>query len=84
MIDTLAFLPPDDVRDGMQLLQRIAPIVTEDLLNYFNSPISGILRSMQQNGNNIVRHTPPTFPKEMWNVWLATVTTNFTNNQCEC
>ena len=60
MIDALAFLPPDDVQEGMQLLRRIAPIVAEDLLNYFDSIyVSGTLRIVQRNGNNIVRHTPP-------------------------
>ena len=37
MMDALAFLPPDDVQEGMQLLRRIAQIVAEDLLNYFDS-----------------------------------------------
>ena len=84
MIDALAFLPPDDVQEGMQLLRRIAPIVVEDLLNYFDSVyISGTLRIVQRNGNNIVRHTPPLFPKELWNVCQATVNDEpLTDNQC--
>ena len=36
MIDALAFQPPDDVQEGMQLLRRIALIVAEDLVNYFD------------------------------------------------
>ena len=79
MIDAPAFLPPDDVQDGMQLLRRIAPIVAEDLLNYFDS-----LQIVQRNGNNIDRHTPPPFPNEFWNVRQATVNGEpRTNNQCE-
>ena len=69
----------------MQLLRGIAPIVAEDLLNYFDSIyVSSTLRIVQRNGNNIVRHTPPLFPKELWNVCQATVNDETrTNNQCE-
>ena len=58
--------------------------MAEDLLNYFDSIyVSGTLRIVQRNGNNIVRHTPPLFPKELWNVCQATVNEPRTNNQCE-
>ena len=64
MVDALTFLPPDDVQEGMQLLRRIAPIVAEDLLNYFDSIYaSGTLRIVKRNGNNIVRHPHLCFPK---------------------
>ena len=39
---------------------------------------------MQRNVNNIVRHTPSLFPKELWNVCQASVNDETrTNNQCE-
>ena len=64
MVDALTFLPPDDVQEGMQLLRRIAPILAEDLLNYFDSIYAiGTLRIVKRNGNNIVRHPHLCFPK---------------------
>ena len=76
-IDGLAFLPVQQVPEGMQHLQQQCPPELNDFLEYFNETyVSGTYRRIQRPalpGNNIlppvvIRHTPPQFPPNLWNV----------------
>ena len=92
MIDALAFLPLDQVKEGMEYLQSVCPEELEDLLNYFNTTyVSGsykVLRVLNTSGDEQVsvrmRRVPPMFKPEVWNVHEATLTNAArTNNSCE-
>lgn len=93
MIDGLAFLPVNDVPDGMALLRSLIPTLPhlEPLLDYFDSTyVSGSLRSSQVRATGSqgtvlrLRRQPPTFPPSTWNVHEATMTGQArTNNVCE-
>ena len=98
MLDGLAFLPLEDVQEGMQYLRTNVPAdppEAEDLLNYFDRTyVSGHYRQVQNQQmaplNNVpmqplrMRHVPPLFPPAVWNVHDATVNNDpRTNNVCE-
>ena len=65
-LDGLAFLPTDEVQEGMQYLRANAPEGTADLLDYFDSTyVSGTFRRANPNGADKpgirVRRIPPRF-----------------------
>ncbi|XP_068211682.1 uncharacterized protein [Palaemon carinicauda] len=88
-LDGLAFLPPGDVREGMELLIASAPDDDEVmvLLTYFDlNYVTGTYRERPRRDNSqlVLRHIPPRFLPNIWNVHDATVTNNpRTNNICE-
>ena len=85
-LDGLAFLPPNDVKDGMAIIREQA---TEELLclvEYFDSNyVNGVLRAVvAANGHMRFRRSAPRFPPDIWNVHNATIQDiDRTNNQCE-
>lgn len=86
MLNALAFLPADEVEDGMQLLRAFMPSVAGALTEYFDSTyVSGSFRRLTRpNGGLHLRRLPPRFPCEEWNVHEATVEDSHrTNNNCE-
>ena len=93
MLDGLAFLPLDEVNNGMHFLKANTPEGLEDLVQYFDSTyVSGSYRRIQpppaQPDGPLpairVRRAPPLFPPTVWNVHEATITDNArTNNICE-
>ena len=93
MIDALAFLPVDQVSDGMQYLFSNASEENHDtlieLLTYFDATyVTGTARQIHRQGdasNTIsVRRIPPPFEPRKWNIHEATIKdTDCTNNMCE-
>lgn len=88
MIDGLAFLPENDVLQGMLYLRTIVPDEAVDLLDYFDSTyVNGNLRRIgNQNavGTLNFRRIKPLFPPATWNVHETTLASGErTNNQCE-
>ena len=87
MIDGLAFLPPDQVANGMLHLRNVVPDEAVPLLDYFDTTyVTGRFRrgAAQPNGVIRVRRLPPAFPPASWNVHEATVTGDpRTNNVAE-
>ncbi len=93
MIDGLAFLPVDNIEEGLGHLRGRVPEALEPLLNYFDATyVSGTYRRIQRppgpgdDGNPaiVVRHIPPRFPPTLWNVRAITMDGgNRTNNFCE-
>ncbi|KAL8577385.1 hypothetical protein ACOMHN_060207 [Nucella lapillus] len=96
MMDGLAFLPLNDVQEGMAFLRINLPQdppEVEDLLNYFDQTyVSGRYRPIQQQpaGDGAaaapirMRRIPPLFAPAIWNVHNATIDNNpRTNNICE-
>ena len=87
-LDGLAFLPINDVHDGMDSLMQHTPDGAQELVDYFNKTyVTGTYRRVQplhgQVGINL-QHMPPRFPPELWNVHDATINGEpRTNNQCE-
>ena len=75
MLDGLAFLPSENVIEGMDILREVCPQEAEPLLDYFDKTyVNGTRRVVNiRNGNQIIRRTPPLFPIEMWNVHQATM-----------
>ena len=86
-IDALAFLPLEEVNDGIEYLKETVPEEAEALLNYFDSTyVSGQLRPRRNNDGLIVRfrRTPPLFPPNRWNCHQATMLNQpRTNNASE-
>ena len=90
-IDSLAFLPVGDVPAGMQLLKTRCPQQAAPLLKYFDETyVSGtFVQRRQRNAQSDaaaenLRHVPPRFPPEIWNVHVATINDcPRTNNFCE-
>ena len=88
MIDALAFLPVNDVVQGMAHLRQNAhphPQAME-LLQYFDTNyVNGVWRNIHRPGQPIVvRRIPPIFPHALWNVHIATLNNDpRTNNVCE-
>ena len=93
-LDALAFLPPADVSVGMAHLRNSIPDVhLEPLVEYFDKTyVTGSHRPIQRRPNPpggpvprlLLRHIPPTFSAEIWNVHDATLTDGpRTNNLCE-
>ena len=97
MMDGLAFLPLDDVEDGMAYLKAevVGLPFLLPLLTYFDSTyVSGPCRSVQNASANRpttrsvlslrLRRQPPLFPPKIWNVHETTVNSQArTNNICE-
>ena len=55
-LDSLAFLPVDDVIEGFDHLQQIAPDGCEELLSYFDAYyVNGIVRQRNVDNGNIRR-----------------------------
>lgn len=97
MLDGLAFLPADKVKEGMAYLRQSVPNCPEtsaitDLLNYFDTTyVSGSVRQIRRpagadNGRLTirVRRVAPLFPPAVWNVHDETLLGGHrTNNLCE-
>ncbi|XP_033121104.1 uncharacterized protein LOC117120197 isoform X1 [Anneissia japonica] len=86
MVDGLAFLPPDKVTEGMQLLKDNIPEVLTDFVDYFDvTYVSGTYtHHAAQNDQQIFRRMPPTFGIDIWNVHQLTLNGGArTNNLCE-
>ena len=92
MLDGLAFLPPDDVDEGMSYVSAKMPDVPglEALVDYFSATyVYGVARPVRRphGGQQLilrVRQLPPLFPRQMWNVHEATLKNEErTNNVCE-
>lgn len=94
MLDGLAFLPIDEVANGMDYLMENIPDVEglEGLVDYFSSTyVFGTCRSIQPPAfpDGIIppvcmRRIPPLFPPQLWNVHQATIDDeDRTNNLCE-
>jgi len=92
MLDGLAFLPEEDVADGMTFLRENIPDGLEPLLEYFDSTyVSGGFRQIQppQRLDGTIpplrmRRKPPVYPPALWNVHSITLEGGSrTNNICE-
>lgn len=86
MLDALAFLPVDRVKEGMRILKETAPENLNGLIEYFDGTyVSGNYRAVVgEEGRMRFRRTTPRFPPQIWNVHDATVTDQHrTNNMCE-
>ena len=92
MMDGLAFLPEDDVPDGMAYLRDNIPEGLEPLLQYFDQIyVSGTYRQIQlpQRPDGTMpplrmRRKPPMYPPSIWNVHNITLHgSSRTNNICE-
>ncbi|KAG7172064.1 hypothetical protein Hamer_G001049 [Homarus americanus] len=92
MLDALAFLPLEDVIEGMKYLKTVIPSETEELLMYFDRTyVSGSFRLIQQPvampSDALMpmrmRHTSSMFAPHLWNVHDATMNNNArTNDIC--
>ncbi|XP_076055366.1 uncharacterized protein LOC143033764 [Oratosquilla oratoria] len=92
-LDALAFLPTEDVHEGMKHLRSTMPNEAAALVEYFDSTyVSGQLRHQRRvtptPGRVIqpvrLRRTPPMFLPERWNQHHATLNNEpRTNNICE-
>ena len=95
MLDALAFLPIDDISNGLRYIQEAIPdgeyrFALESLVTYFDTTyINGALRRIQRpeetGGVKLhLRRMPPLFSPSLWNVHEATISgTVRTNNLCE-
>ena len=87
MVDGLAFLPAEDVEEGMAHLKETCPAELEDLLDYFDSNyVSGAFKRIKVPGNNNMKlkRTPPVFSPKIWTVHSVTLHGGQrTNNICE-
>ena len=92
MLDGLAFLPVDDVPEGMTYLREHTPEGLEPLLDYFdNTYVSGAFRRIQppQHPDGSMpplrmHRMPPMYPPPIWNVNSITLEGGSrTNNICE-
>lgn len=92
MLDGLAFLPEDDVEQGMEYLRGLPPPMDTkgmELLEYFDSTyVNGSSRQIprKDDGSLVVkvRKIAPRFPKKLWNVNRITKEGGErTNNQTE-
>lgn len=88
-LDGLAFLPVNEVKEGMAILKAEAcaqgPGALRDKLqrlvkyfdvNYVNGPERNIRpsrRGRRSGGSNQRTHNPPLFPPAVWNVYYATL-----------
>ena len=86
-IDALAFLPLDEVQQGMVYLKETVLEEAEPLLEYFDSTyVTGQLRPRRNNDGLVLnfRRIPPIFAPHKWNVHISTVTNEpRTNNAAE-
>ena len=92
MIDGLAFLPVQDVEEGMAYLKDNVPNDGAPLLDYFDATyVSGTYRSIRcpaENGSSSCtvrfRKIPPMYAPTLWNVHDVTILSgDRTNNHCE-
>ncbi|XP_052801333.1 uncharacterized protein LOC128232033 [Mya arenaria] len=86
MLDGLAFLPEDQVKEGMAYLKSQTTEVLEPVVDYFDrNYVNGPFRSVRsQTGGLIFRRTQPRFEPATWNVNTATLNDEArTNNVCE-
>ena len=60
MLDGLAFLPSENVIEGMNILKEVSPQQAEPLLDYFDKTyVNGTRRVVNiRNGNQIIGRTP--------------------------
>lgn len=86
MLDGLAFLPTEEVKEGMEHLKTVTPAEAAELMDYFDANFSGSYRGQQlENSQGVrLRVVPPMYPTAIWNVHEATLDGNSrTNNICE-
>lgn len=86
MLDGLAYLPEEDVEDGLLPLRGLAPTQAIDLVEYFDATyVTGSYRPVTRFGGTIhLRRLPARFPPHEWNVHQATLDSSHrTNNNCE-
>jgi len=92
MLDGLAFLPLDDISDGMAYLRENTPDGLEPLIDYFDSTyVSGTYRRIQlppRSDGSLpairMRRMPPMYAPSIWNVHTITLNGGSrTNNICE-
>ena len=78
-MDALAFLPPDDVKEGMDYLKGRIPEGAELLFQYFDQTyVNGTSRleaHTNPQGNPVIRtvRKEPMFPADLWNCNGATI-----------
>lgn len=75
-LDGLAFLPLEEVKEGMDHLQDIASEDAAPLVDYFNQTyVSGVYRIRNNTNSDTIkmRHVPPAFPPATWNMHEATL-----------
>ena len=86
-IDALAFLPLDEVSEGMAFLRESVPEEAIPLLEYFDTTyVTGHLRPRPQTPDLQLRfwYVPPIFPPAQWNVHEVTLANQpRTNNVSE-
>ena len=97
MLDGLAFLPLDDIKQGLDYLRQVIPTGEglddmTTLVDYFDATyVTGSVRRVNRQANGHqetaplrVRRVPALFEATLWNVHEATLLGNDrTNNQCE-
>ena len=87
MLDSLAFLPPNQVKEGMAFLRTRIPDGFEGVVDYFDSNyVNGPFTATRLPGGRmrLARCTSPRYSIEVWNVYQATMDgTGRTNNVCE-
>ncbi|XP_052280707.1 uncharacterized protein LOC127878207 [Dreissena polymorpha] len=86
MIDGLAFLPTDCVQEGMRYLRSVVPEELSEILEYFDTYVSGPYQSTRGSRGviKVTRTNNPRYPVDMWNVNEATLNDEVrTNNICE-
>ncbi|XP_064467759.1 uncharacterized protein LOC135378611 [Ornithodoros turicata] len=69
MLDGLAFLPVEEVGDGLCFLKTVQPVDADELVRYFETYyVSGSFRSVsRRNGNVVLRRVAPQFPPHVGN-----------------
>jgi hypothetical protein len=74
MLDGLAFVPVNEVKDGMTYLRQNIPSGAEPIVDYFDETyVNGKSRDIvTTSGAVITRHIEPMFPIEQWNVYDVT------------
>ena len=86
-IDALAFLPVDEVSEGMAFLRESAPDEAAPLLEYFDTTyVTGHMSPRPQNQDLQLRfrRVPPMFPPAQWNMHEITLADQTrTNNASE-
>ena len=82
MLDALAFLPLDQIVQGMEHLRNVQPPEVQRLTEYFDATyVSGIQRRVSAAGE--IRRVPPRYIPAPWNVHEETVTGNPRTNNTE-
>ena len=80
MLDGLAFVPLDNVKEAMQFLRTVKPPSAAALVDYFDDYVSGSVRSLTSGE----RRVPPRFAPTTWNMHAATLSGgDRTNNHSE-